>query len=204
MFLGPFALAAAVSNGPRQLLLAALVLVGVVLVTRPVGDVSIAGVALGLAAAASLTGYTISARRLGKHAGIDGLALATVCSAVLLAPVAVGHAASPGPMEWAVLIALGALGVTVTFACDFFALKMVGSRVVSTLFALDPVIGAVLGVVVLADPLTWPLAVGIGLIVTAGGATMATAPTGRASRGGSRRGLFFGARRRSEGRVVAR
>jgi inner membrane transporter RhtA len=176
MFLGPFALAAVGSTRAWHLVPVTAALIGVVLVSRPSGEVTTQGVAIGLVAGAALACYTLASRQLGRRSGIDGLALATACSALLLSPLAIKHAAEPGAGEWGVLFVLGAVGITATFVSDFFALKFVGSRVVAALFALDPVIGAILGIVVLADPLTWPLGLGICIIAAAGALTAATSP----------------------------
>lgn len=176
MFLGPFAVAAIGSTRVWHLLPVVAALGGVVLVSRPSGEVDILGVLVGLLAGGALASYTLASRRLGQRAGIDGLALATACSALLLLPLAIRHAGEPGVQEWSVLVTIGVVGITATFVCDFIALKLVGSRVVATLFSLDPVIGAAIGVAFLADPFTWPIGAGIALIALAGAVTTATSP----------------------------
>jgi inner membrane transporter RhtA len=72
------------------------------------------------------------------------------------------------------LVVSGVVGVGIAFSCDFVALKLIGTRVVSTLFALDPVIGAVIGAVVLSQHLTAQTLVGIAVIAVAGAVTTAT------------------------------
>lgn len=175
MFLGPFALAALASRRGRQLIGPLLALLGVVLISRPGGAVDVAGLLLGALAAVALAVYTICSGRLGDRGGVDSLALASVVSALLLSPLAASHAAEPTPAAWAVLVALGVVGISATFLCDFLALRLLGARAVATLFALDPVIGAIIGVIFLADALSPGVGAGI-LAVAAGGAlTMLTA-----------------------------
>lgn len=175
LFLGPFAVAVAGSRTWGHGALAVIALLGVVLVARPTGQVDPRGVAIGLLAGAALAAYTLLSRRLGSSGGLDGLALATTAAALLLSPVAIGSIGQPGPTDWGILIVLGALGVTLTFAADFLALRLAGTRVVSTLFSLDPVVGAVLGVAFLADAMTALQVLGILGIAGAGALTAATA-----------------------------
>lgn len=175
MFLGPFALAALASRRGRQLIGPVLALVGVVLISRPGGDVDVGGLLVGALSAAALAVYTICSGRLGDRGGVDSLALASVVSALLLIPVSAAHADEPTPAAWGVLIVLGVVGISVTFLCDFLALRLLGARSVATLFALDPVIGAIIGMVFLADALSLGVAAGILAVAGGGALTMLTA-----------------------------
>ncbi|WP_371524986.1 hypothetical protein OG302_01685 [Streptomyces sp. NBC_01283] len=58
--------------------------------------------------------------------------------------------------------------MALAFTLDFQAAKMPGAKVVATLFSLDPVMGALIGAIVLAESLSAPVLVGMGLIVSAG------------------------------------
>ena len=58
-------------------------------------------------------------------------------------------------------------GVALAFSCDFTALKLAGTRIVATLFALDPVIGTIIGVVALSQHLAIATALGICATVVA-------------------------------------
>ncbi len=174
LYLGPFVVATANTENGWRLLLPVSALTGVALVSRPNGDADVAGICLGLVAASALAAYTVISHRLGRDGGLDRLALAVIVSAVILSPLAVttGHALQP--RHWLLLAVSGVVGVGVAFSCDFVALKLAGTRVVSTLFALDPVIGAVIGAVVLTQHLTAQAQVGIAVIAVAGAVTTAT------------------------------
>jgi uncharacterized membrane protein len=113
----------------------------------------------------------VKARGLG---GLDRLALAITVSALLLSPFAVETAPAMPSRGWPLLGAAGVIGVALAFSCDFTALKLAGTRVVATLFALDPVIGTIIGVVALSQQLVWTTTLGIFAIVTAGAVTTAT------------------------------
>jgi len=179
LYLGPFVVAAAATEIGWRLLLPVAALCGVALVSRPSGDADLVGICIGLVAAGALATYTVTSHRLGRDGGLDRLTLAVTVSAVVLSPIAVTTPHALQPAHWLMLVVSGAVGVGVAFSCDFVALKLIGTRVVSTLFALDPVIGAVIGAVILSQHLTAQTVVGILIIVVAGAVTTATrdAPT---------------------------
>ena len=71
-------------------------------------------------------------------------------------------------------MAAGAIGVGVAFSCDFTALRLAGTRIVATLFALDPVVGALIGAIALSQQITPATVAGIVIVTVAGTATTAT------------------------------
>ena len=177
LYLGPFALTIAHTEVGWHLTIPVLALVGVVLVSRPTGDADTVGICVGLVAAGALAAYTLASRRLGRAGGLDRLALAVTVSALLLSPLSASSAQAVQPAQWLVLVASGVVGVGVAFSCDFTALRLAGTRVVATLFALDPVIGALIGAIALSQQLTLATLAGIAIITIAGAATTATAVT---------------------------
>jgi inner membrane transporter RhtA len=174
LYLGPFAVAALQTEVGWRLALPALALVGVVLVSRPAGDAGALGICAGLVGAAALAGYTVASQRLGRDGGLDRLALAVSVSALILSPFSAAGVREVQPSQWLVLVASGVIGVGVAFSCDFTALKLAGTRIVATLFALDPVLGALIGAAALSQQLTAPALIGIAVIVVAGAVTAAT------------------------------
>ncbi|MBM6590929.1 EamA family transporter [Brevibacterium sp. RIT 803] len=179
-YLGPFLVAVASLRRARLLVWPAIALVGVIAITRPdQGSVeSIVGILLALLAAASLAGYTILSHLLGRsaQAGLGDLSLSVCVSAVVLLPtLVVGNAPANGS-QIGTLILLGALGVALPFACDYQALRFGGPALVGTLFALDPVAGAVVGLIALGQVLTMSAILGLIAICLAGaGLTIGTA-----------------------------
>jgi len=201
IYLGPCLLAMTHSRHDWTRFLPALALTGVVLVGLDLqgSDVSEVGhgaspwigIALGLVAASALVVYTLASQRLGAMVhphpvkarglgGLDRLALAITVSALLLSPFAVETAPAMPSRGWPLLGVAGVIGVALAFSCDFTALKLAGTRVVATLFALDPVVGTIIGVVALSQQLVWTTTLGIFAIVAAGAFTTATHGNDRA------------------------
>lgn len=168
-FCGPLAVAAVASAG-RTRLLPVLALVGVLLVVgRPDGGLDVLGVVLGLGAAAAFGGYTALAGRVGSDSsGLGDLALSVTVGALLLSPFQVAQASSVTAAQLPVLVLSGVLGVALAFSLDFQAVRLAGTRVVGTLFAVDPAMGAVVGAVLLGDRLPASGLAGIALVVLAG------------------------------------
>ena len=78
-FLGPFTLAVVAGSGRRHSAYAVLGLVGVVLLARPGGGITVEGALFALGAAAGWASYTLASEHLGSLTkGVDGLALALV------------------------------------------------------------------------------------------------------------------------------
>jgi inner membrane transporter RhtA len=168
-FCGPLAVAAVASAG-RARLLPALALVGVLLtVGRPDGGLDLLGVVLGLGAAAAFGGYTALAGRVGSESsGLGDLALSVAVGALLLSPFQVAQASSVTATQLPVLVLSGVLGVALAFSLDFQAVRLAGTRVVGTLFAVDPAMGAIIGALLLGDRLPLSGLAGIALVVLAG------------------------------------
>ncbi|MEU2070195.1 EamA family transporter [Streptomyces anulatus] len=169
LFLGPFVVAVASARAWREVLLPAVGLVGVVLVTEPGGTVAWAGIVFGLLSALALACYTVFAQRVGRaSSGLEGLAVSVGISAMLLLPFSLPAAPSVSGSDWGLVAVSGVVGVALAFTLDFRAVKMAGAKVVATLFSLDPLMGALIGALALAESLTVPVLVGMGLIVSAG------------------------------------
>jgi inner membrane transporter RhtA len=74
------------------------------------------------------------------------------------------------------------VGVTVTYGADFLALKISTVRLVSVLFALDPVMGVLIGAAFLSESLQAEVLLGVAMVVVAGACV--TAITAASSDGG--------------------
>lgn len=171
-FCGPLAVAAVGARGAQRLL-PVLTLVGVALVAGPQGDLDPVGVLAGLGAAAAFGGYTVLAGRVGDDdSGLGGLALSVTVGAVLLAPFSVPSVPAVQGGDLLPLIASGLLGVAMAFSLDFVAVRLTSPRVAGTLFAIDPVMGALVGATLLGDRLTGWMLAGIVLVVASGAAVI--------------------------------
>lgn len=168
-FCGPLAVAAVASAG-RARLLPGLALAGVVLVVgAPAGGLDPLGIGLGLGAAAAFGGYTVLAGRVGAGSGgLGDLALSVGVGALLLAPSQVAQAPHVTPAHLTPLVLSGLVGVALAFSLDFQAVRLAGTRVVGTLFAVDPAMAALVGALALGDRLPAAALGGIALVVLAG------------------------------------
>nr|WP_237535341.1 EamA family transporter [Streptomyces sp. SID3343] len=184
LFLGPFAVAVASVRVRRDALFPVVGLVGVVLVTRPGGDVEWLGVGFGLLSAVALALYTVFAQRVGRaSAGWDGLTLSVGVSALLLLPFSAPAVPQVAVGQWALVALSGTVGVALAFTLDFTAVRLAGAKVVATLFALDPVMGTLVGVAALGENPSAVALAGIGLIVATGAAVTWRAGTPSAAAG---------------------
>lgn len=169
-FLGPFAVAIITSRKPRQAIFAVLGLIGVVAIARPSADLDIAGLAFGGLAALALAGYVVLAERIGRTGGgASELALAFVVAALLTSPFAISAIPSVRLADIPILGISAVLGVIVAFAADFLAVKITGARAVAVMLSLDPVLAAIIGVVVLGEHLDFVTVAGMVCVAIAGG-----------------------------------
>ncbi|WP_210417342.1 hypothetical protein [Cellulomonas sp. Y8] len=72
----------------------------------------------------------------------------------------------------------GLIGVALAFSLDFQAARLAGTRVVGTLFAIDPAMAALVGAVALGDRLPVAALGGIALVVLAGAGAVWSAGRG--------------------------
>lgn len=171
--LGPLTLAATRLPHRRYVVLPVICLLGLVLVTKPGGELPVAGLVLAGIAAVALATYAVVAERIGAlttGAGWDELALALVVAAAWTLPFAVPALPHVEPAQWPPLAGAAGFGVLVAFALDFLAVRMSSARVVAVLLTFDPVLGALLGAVFLAEVLDPITLLGIALVVVAGAA----------------------------------
>ncbi|MEU6128234.1 EamA family transporter [Saccharopolyspora sp. NPDC047091] len=168
-FLGPCAVALFTSRRVREGLCALAALAGVVLISGPGGYFNAAGFAFGLGAAFFFALYTLAAERVGKSdEGLSGLALSTVVAAVVSLPFGVGAAASVTGHQWLVLAISAVIGVAIPYAVDTVAARVSSARVIGTLFSMDPVVGSLIGLLLLHQAIGTAALLGIALVVVSG------------------------------------
>lgn len=147
--------------------------VGVVLVVAPWRDfdTSVAGSLACLGAAASYAAGFVFVRKLLSPLGIPALSLAaaqTTAAAVLQAPLTplLGWESPDltGRVVVAVL-ALGLLGTGLAYVLYFRLIADLGASTASSVNYVVPVVAVVVGVVVLDEPVTWPLVLGGVLVI---------------------------------------
>jgi inner membrane transporter RhtA len=151
-FLGPFTIAVVAGRGTRHGLYAALGLLGVVLLARPGGGVTLVGALFALLAAGGWASYTLASKRLGSlTSGVDGLALALGVAAVLTFPLTLPAYGSLDARLVGRLAAMALLGVVVGFALELAALRRLDAAQVAVLFSLNPAVAFAVGWLVLGQ-----------------------------------------------------
>ncbi len=156
-FIGPLTLAVVLSRRARDLVWVLLAGVGVVLLGVQPGDVNLAGVVFALLAGASWAAYILLSVRTGiRWPGLDGLAVAGIVAAVLLAPFAL-VGSGPDLLDPRI-IALGAvvgmLSSVVPYSFELIALRTIKPAVFSILMSLEPAAAALTAMLVLEEFLT--------------------------------------------------
>lgn len=169
-FLGPCVVSFLGLKMWRSRLWAIAAFVGVALIAQPSNDLDIVGIGYAAVGAIFFGTYTLFSARMGntEGGGMPDLALSVVVAAAVLAPFSVPAAPLVDGSMWGIIVISGFIGAVVPYVMDTIAAGIVSAAVVGTLFALDPVIGAILGWAFSGDQVTWSMAVGIVLIAAAG------------------------------------
>lgn len=168
-FLGPCIVALFASRSVMEGVLALVAFAGVVLIAGFGGPFDTLGLLFAGGAGLSFGLYTLLAVRVGKSiGGVSDVALAVLAAAVLTLPFSVpaGIAAEPG--QWLMLLGSAILGTAIPYSVDTLAGKLTSARIVGVLFAFDPVVGTILGLLVLGQVISASALVGMLLVILAG------------------------------------
>ena len=169
-FLGPLAVALAASRRRVDLVCALVALAGVVVLSRPQPSSDHVGIALGVLAAGCWAGYILVNRVLGVRVpGGTGPATAAALSALAFLPIGVvvlvRHPPSMETVAYAVTA--GVLASAVTLLVDLVALRRVPPGSYGVFMSINPVLAALVGLVVLGQALPWDAWLAIAAIVGA-------------------------------------
>lgn len=185
-FLGPIAVAALSSRRATDLVAAALVCAGVVLLAGFQFDVNWAGFGFALAAAAAWAGYILLGKRVADRGdGLDSLAVGMAIAAVALAPFIlipqafVDSSVFSDSRTWLLGVAVGLLSTAVPYVLDQVVLTVVGRAKFALLLALLPATAAIIGATLLQQIPTRAELLGIGLVILA--LLIGARPDGRSS-----------------------
>lgn len=169
-FLGPLTVALAGSRRRTDLACAAVAGVGVVVLARPEPTTDYVGIALGLLAAACWASYILLNRTIGRRLpGAEGSACAAGLSAVFFLPIGIAVFLRHPPTAESLICAVGAgiLSSAIPFLADLFALRRVPAHLFGIFMSANPVLAAVVGLVVLGQSPPWVDWPAIGAIVAA-------------------------------------
>ncbi len=162
-FVGPLAVAVALSRRPRDLAIAAVAGLGVVVLAGGLDGAQLVGVVFALGAAAGWAAY-ITFNSLLARAGVEGaLPLAALLAALVVAPWSLPQA-GPQLLTLDVLllgIAVAVLSSVVPHSADMRALRVVPPRLFGVMMSVHPAVAALAGFVVLGQRLAANQVVGM-------------------------------------------
>ncbi len=132
------------------------------------------------AAGVTVVGYALGpiviSTRLGGAPPLAVISLALAMNAVIYAPFAwIQRPSEPVPASaWWSIVTLGILCTAIAFLIFFALVAEVGPSRMTVITFLNPAVAITLGVVLLAEPITWGLLIGFPLVLL--GSYLATRP----------------------------
>jgi len=148
-----------------------------------IGIVEMLGVALCWAVSP-----VVVVKRLPGLSGLGLTAAAVLLNGCIFLPLAMRHLPSPGSLSaqtWLAVLGLGVVCTAVGFLVYIALIREAGPSRTAVVAYVNPLVAVVLGVLVLGEPLTLGIMVGMPLILV--GSFLATAPAlGRRAKGKSR------------------
>ncbi|MCV7288404.1 EamA family transporter [Mycolicibacterium wolinskyi] len=184
--LGPLVLSVITSTRRVAWLWAVLALAGVALLGWPReggGHFEPAGFAFAAAAGIAWACYILaSARTAAEFRRLDGLAIATVAGALVVAPLAIASIDVADVLHWHVLgvaVAVGLMSSVIPYSLELISLRRLAPAVFAVLTCLSPVVAALAGLVVLGQQIGVLGYLGVVLVTAAsiGAVRTAHAPT---------------------------
>ena len=169
-FAGPLVVGLLGSRRPLDLAWVGCAAAGVLLLTRPSGSASAAGIGFALLAGAFWAVYILLSARIGRaFPGGRGLALAMGIAAVVM--VVPGTVAAGGdlldPGAAAVGAAAGVLSSVIPYSLELEALRRIAVGTFGVLMSLEPAVAALIGLIALGQDLATVDVIGIGLVIVA-------------------------------------
>jgi inner membrane transporter RhtA len=169
-FLGPLTVALAASRRRTDLACALVAGAGGVALTRPRPATDYAGIGLALLAAACWASYILLNRQVGRRLpGALGPAAAAGASALVFLPIGIvvliRH--PPTAVALACAAAAGILSSAIPFLLDLLALRRVPAGYFGIFMSVHPVLAALIGLLILDQPVSWGAWLSIGAIVAA-------------------------------------
>ena len=170
-YLGPFLVSALSKRSTRHYAFVLLAGLGVLAIARPGGGLMISGIVFAAGSGLGWAAYVFAAHKVGGQAeGFGGLAVSMSIAAVLLLPFTMSSApfvfAHPGVLGRLALVAV--MSIVLGFGCELQALRRLKPSTAGVLFALDPAVAFIIGLLILSQAIhPWDL-VGMCFVVIAG------------------------------------
>jgi inner membrane transporter RhtA len=170
-FLGPLGLAVATSRRLVHFLWIGIAAVGVALLAPDIGsDIDPLGLCYAGVAALAWAAFVPLSKKTGAiFPGNQGLALAMWVSALLLLPLALseGSIGQAGAFDIAGALGVSLIGVVLPLVLEFRALQRISARTYGILVTLEPAVGALVGVALLAQPASPRMVVAVACVMLA-------------------------------------
>lgn len=177
-FTGPLAVAIYASRRAVDFLWIGLAIIGLLLLI-PIGEssapIDLVGAAYALAAGVCWALYILFGQKAGADNGIQTAALGVMIAALFVAPVGIIHAGSALLTPTLIPVALGVaiLSTALPYTLEMVALTRLPARTFGTLMSIEPVFGALSGLLFLNEYLSLAQWLAISCIILASvGATM--------------------------------
>ncbi len=168
-FLGPIAVAAAVTRSRRNAGALALAVAGVALLSGLEINGDRVGIAYILAASAMWALYILIATKVARFdRGIEGLGIGLFFGAIAIAPFGISHAGPVlrSPSLLALCLLVGVFSNAIGYGIDQYVLRRMSMRRFSLMLALLPVVALIMGALFLGQqPEPFDL-VGVGLVLS--------------------------------------
>ena len=155
-FLGPLAVAVAASRRAVDYGCALLAGAAALVLSRPEPSTDYVGISLAALAAAGWGGYIVLNRVMGaRFTGVEGSAVAGSLSALLYVPIGIWMLATHSVTLAAVVHAAlaGILCTVIPMTSDFRALRKVPARFYGVFMSINPLLAALIGLIVLNQSL---------------------------------------------------
>lgn len=172
-FCGPLLLSLIGSRSAKDLVWFAAAALGLCLIT-PFTDFrqsfTYLGYLFALAYTACLIGYIFLSKHLCKDlSGIQGLSLGVAIAALITLPVSLPKTLPHLLDPKIILIALGIalIGLVIPYAMDYVAMSKLKVKTIGILSSSEPLIGGVIGLLLLGEGITWVQFIAFELIVLA-------------------------------------
>lgn len=173
-FLGPLALAAAISRRWRDIGAVVLAVVGIMLISQaltvPWAQMDLAGIGLAAAAGGFWACYIVLSGRTGaRFEGLDGMAIALVIGGVVMLPWGLFDAGT-SLLDGEVLLrglGIAVLSSAIPYSLELLALRRLSAGVFGILLSLEPAAAALAGLLVLGQTLAPSQLIGMTMVVCA-------------------------------------
>lgn len=179
--IGPLAVALFQSRRFRELVWVLLALAGVVIIGLQSfrGEMDPVGVLLAASAGVFWGLYIIASKQVGQRvAGLKGLAVALMISAVLVLPLAIVPLTNAVAADPSILLPIGAIALlssVLAYGLELISLRRIPTRVFGVMMALEPAAAAAFAIMLLGETIGPLELVAIALVMIASAGVALTA-----------------------------